>query len=392
MSDPQKNLYCTDCGTLLPTDQFTRLFQGETVYCEKCGRKFQAQVVKISSKSKSKPWKEKDWKAYGLSLKKKTKRLGKVVVKGTRKIGIEIKKVVKTSTTDKEKADQSDSAQAPPPSQPQGSTTESYSQVYRKEGSRWQKQTPTHHRSQAVPPFQQRYGYFRRFNMITITFELLYLLIYGVIVVMALLPALQAGTATFASLLDANIERLGVGVAILLYDSLYVRNKIENRDFQNYGIDFALIGLLGTIFGGSGLLLMFKGAMVMLVALTDSTLFSGKYKRTFGDVFITLTNLFSVLVGFLILIVRNPFITTLEPIYTTYFYIALGALLIDLIFLRHYSVNRRMREIPLWIGIIKLVAGVAASFFFMAGILLSIEGGMITFGALFREDFTSRPN
>ena len=130
----------------------------------------------------------------------------------------------------------------------------------------------------------------------------------------------------------------------------------------------------------------------MLVALTDSTLFSGKYKRTFGDVFFSLTNVFSALFGFLILIVRNPFLTTLEPIYTTYFYIALGALLIDLVFLRHYSVNRRMREMPLWIGVLKLVGGVAASFFFMAGILLAIEGGIITFGVLFREDFASRPN
>ncbi|MHA1746936.1 MAG: hypothetical protein ACTSWW_13120 [Promethearchaeota archaeon] len=388
MSDSQKNLYCTDCGTLLPTDQFTRLFQGETVYCEKCGRKFQAQVISNST-SKSKSWKEKDWKAYGLSLKKKTKRLGKVVVKGTRKIGIEIKKVVKPTTS--EKTDPSDPAQTPPPPHPQNNTSESYSQVYRKEGSRWQKQTPNRNRQQAVPPFQQRYGYFRRFNMITITFELLYLLIYGVIVVMALLPALQAGTATFASLLDANIERLGVGAAILLYDSFYVCNKIEKRDFQNYGIDFAIIGLLGTIFGGSGLLLMIKGGVVMMVALTDSTLFSGKYKRTFGDVFLTLTNLFVSLYGFLILIVRNPFTTSLEPIYMTYFYIALGALLVDLVFLRHYSVNRRMREMPLWIGIIKLVAGVVASFFFMAGILLAIEGGMITFGALFREDFSSQP-
>jgi hypothetical protein len=384
MSDPLKNLYCTDCGTLLPTDQFNRLFHGETVYCEKCGRKFQAKVIS-NSPSKSKSWKEKDWKAYGLSLKDKTKRLGKVVVKGTRKMGLEIKKVVKTATS--EKTTKADSAQTPPPPQPHSSTSESYSQVYRKEGSRWQKQTPNRHRQQAVPPFQQRYGYFRRFNIITITFELLYLLIYGVIVLMALLPELQAGTATFSSMLDANIERLGVGAAILLYDSFYVRNKIEKRDFQNYGIDFSIIGLLGTIFGGSGLLLMIKGGVVMMVALTDSTLFSGKYKRTFGDVFLTLTNLFVSLYGFLILIVRNPFTTSLEPIYMTYFYIALGALLVDLVFLRHYSVNRRMREMPLWIGIIKLVAGVMASFFFMAGILLAIEGGMITFGALFREEY-----
>ena len=384
MSEPQKNLYCSDCGTLLPTDQFTRLFAGETVYCEKCGKKFQAKVIKNST-SKTKSWKKKDWKAYGLSLKKKTESLGKVVVKGTKKMGREIKKAVKTTTSEKSK--QSDSAQTPPPSQPQANTSETYSQVYRKEGSRWQRKTPNFRRQQAVPPFQQRYGYFRRFNLITITFELLYLLVYGVIVIMAILPALQAGTATFSSLLEANIERLGVGVAILLYDSFYVRNKIEKQDFQNYGIDFAIIGLLGTIFGGSGLLLMIKGGVVMMVAITDSTLFSGKYKRTFGDVFQGLLNLFVAIFGFTILIVRNPFTTSLDSIYTTYFYIALGALLIDLVFLRHYSVNRRMREMPLWIGIFKLVAGVVASFFFMAGILLAIEGGMITLGVLFREEF-----
>ncbi len=148
MSDPQKNLYCTDCGTLLPSDQFKRLFQGETVYCEKCGRKFQAQVIR-NSKSNSKTWNDKDWKAYGLSLKQKTKRLGKTFAKGTRKMRIEIKKVVKTTTSTKNNA--ASSSQTPPPNTHQSSNSDSYSQLYRKDGSNWQKNTSNYRPQQGNP-------------------------------------------------------------------------------------------------------------------------------------------------------------------------------------------------------------------------------------------------
>ena len=45
----QKTLYCSDCGNQLNPIQYGKLLQGEMIYCETCGKKFQAKTVKIDS-------------------------------------------------------------------------------------------------------------------------------------------------------------------------------------------------------------------------------------------------------------------------------------------------------------------------------------------------------
>ncbi|UYP45142.1 hypothetical protein NEF87_001427 [Candidatus Lokiarchaeum ossiferum] len=399
MSQPTQPLFCTDCGNQLTSEQYTNLMNGKSVYCEKCGKKFQMQTIHISSSNNSN--KEQVFSDLGLNLKKGSKKLGegtKKIWKGTKRIGSGIKKKIQDSklsspsghseaSPNKKSSNQNSSPRATTASSPRKSPYNSRSDSnYRNEYRR--PRMSIFHNDMDAPPLSQKYSYFRRMNLITSTLTMIHLLIYGIIILMSTIPDLQSGdSSTYQSDLLRALIPVGVGIIIFLYDVVWVRKKIESRDLQNYGIDFIIIGILGSIFGkGVGIYLAFKGFIVMFIAITDSAVFSWKYKRSFGDVILSLTNIFASLLGFIILGFTNPYFISLDEIGLIYFFIALGALSIDLVILRSIAKNRRMQDIPLWLGILKLVFGVMACFHFLSGIILVLEGAIITLVALFKNN------
>ncbi len=398
MSQPNQNqtLFCTDCGNQLTSEQYSVLMEGKSAYCEKCGKKFQMQTIHINSSDNSK--KEQIFSEIGLNLKKGSKKLeegSKKIWKGTKKLGRGLKKKYQDSKSspkaeDRKKSPTSDSksrsnfkftsgSSPPRESHSKSQSNSNYDNIYQNRRSSKYSQNST-------PPLTHRDSYLRRLNLITTTLTIIHVLIYGIVIIMSTIPNLQSGESYQSDLLRALIP-VGVGVLVFLYDLLWVRNKIEARDLQNYGIDFIILGIIGAIFGkGIGIYLAFKGFIVMFIAITDSAVFSWKYKRSFGDVILSLTNIFASILGFIILGFTNPYFFPLDETQMIYFFIALGALSIDVIILRSIAKNRRLHDIPLWLGILKLAFGVMACFHFLSGIILVIEGAIITLVALFKEN------
>lgn len=398
MSQPTQPVFCTDCGNQLTSEQYSNLMNGKAVYCEKCGKKFQMQTVHISSSNPTK--KEQVFSDLGLNIKKGSKKIGegtKKLWKGTKHLGLGIKKKIQDSKTSNS-SEKTETSKNPNPSPHYSSPRTTTASPDRK--TRLNSKSESNYRSgyrqprksifqsdMEAPPLSQKYSYFRRMNLITSTLTIIHLLIYGIVILMSTIPNLQAGDSlNYQSDLLKALLPAGVGIIIFFYDLLWVRNKIESRDLQNYGIDFIIIGILGAIFGkGVGIYLAFKGFNVMFIAITDSAVFSWKYKRSFGDVILSLTNIFASLLGFIILGFTNPYFFQLDETQLIYFFIALGALSIDLIILRSIAKNKRMQDIPLWLGILKLVFGVMACFHFLSGIILVLEGAIITLISLFKK-------
>jgi len=383
MSQPNQNqtLFCTDCGNQLKQEQNSKLMAGESVFCEKCGKQFQMQTIHINSSNASK--KEQIFSDLGLNLKKGSKKLGegtKKIWKGTKKLGRGLKKKFDDAKTSPDQEDPSSKTNNHSSFKSNSGTTSSphnYRSTSQSESNYdniYKNRRAPKYSNHTAPPLSNKYSYFRRMNLITTTLTVIHVLIYGIVILMSTIPALQEGSTTYqADLLKALIP-VGVGLLIFLYDLLWVRNKIETRDLQNYGIDFMIIGIIGAIFGkGIGIYLAFKGFIVMFVAITDSAVFSWKYKRSFGDVILSLTNIFASILGFIILGLTNPYFIPLNETDMIYFFIALGALTIDVIILRSIAKNRRLHEMPLWLGILKLAFGVMACFHALSGIILVIE-------------------
>ena len=131
----------------------------------------------------------------------------------------------------------------------------------------------------------------------------------------------------------------------------------------------------------------------MFIALTDRAVFAWKFQKSFRQVLLDFVNTFAWSLGFIILLLTNPWLQSdVDPQQFLYFYLALGALVVDILLLRLLVNQNRFAQVPLWIGITKLVFGVIASFYHFAGIMLVLEGFVIVNVALFRrpikESFT----
>ena len=163
----QNTLYCSDCGNQLTTDQFSRLFKGEMVYCEKCGKKFQAKTIKIDSSDSSAN--QSSLAELGLSIKKTSKKIGegsKKIWNVTKKFGKKVNKKIKeqkekkeqekwtqTQQTHYESAPQAQQkyTQTPPPNVPNRSFS----------STRKRRKWPSYMNFNAPPPLKNRYSYFR---------------------------------------------------------------------------------------------------------------------------------------------------------------------------------------------------------------------------------------
>ena len=88
MSQNQKTLYCSDCGTPLTSNQYNSLLNGDLVLCENCGKSFQSKTIHINSDDSQKS--DSKLAEIGLSIKKGTKKLEegtKKLWKSTKKLG-----------------------------------------------------------------------------------------------------------------------------------------------------------------------------------------------------------------------------------------------------------------------------------------------------------------
>jgi hypothetical protein len=221
-------------------------------------------------------------------------------------------------------------------------------------------------------------------NLATIIFGFIHAGIITLIILLRLFPRLETVPDFWRELIDSLIPVI-VGLCVVGYDFFYASRKIEQRDLENYGIDFIFIALLGIIFGWFvGIYLLIKGFIVMIIALTDRAVFAWRYEKSFSEVVNSFTNTFASGLGFIILVLTNPFIKQPDSSQYIYFYIALGCLIVDFLFVR-YLVNRyEFAKVPLWVGILKLMLGVAACFHYFAGIMLVIEGFFIVLIRVFR--------
>ncbi len=239
---------------------------------------------------------------------------------------------------------------------------------------------------QNPPPLDARYSYFHRMNLGTITLSGIHTIMMAVFIILQLLPTLAAETDPTRIIIGRTIP-IGVGLLITLYDLFYVSGKIMNRELTNYGIDFIFFGLLGVIFGYFvGVYLIFKGILVMFIALTDRAVFAWRFQKSFQQVLLDFVNTFAWSLGFIILLLTNPWLQSdVDPQIFLYFYLALGVLVVDIFLLRWLVNQNRFAQIPLWIGITKLVFGIIASFYNFAGIMLVLEGFVIVNVAIFRR-------
>ena len=401
-------LSCQNCGTPLSPEQYSALEKGTPVYCEKCGWKFEVKRVSINSNqsinstnssNKSKNFKSK-MASFGNSLKKAGKKAGKDIEKASKKAGKEIKRagkemetvgkdIKKTFSSSKESGSSSSSSKKTNNNNNSEYTRETsnnsapYQNIYRKPP-----QSGSPLQVPFVNPFdsrdRQHFPFFRKMNILSISLAWIHLMIYGIILLMSLIPNLESNTINFQEFIFRAILPLVFGLSLILYDTFYVRVKIENYLLKNYAIDFFLVGLFMTIFaGGVGIYLMIKSLIMMVFALTENALFTWKFDRTFSNVLLNILNVFGSLFGFAILLVRNPWIWNLRSGQIIYFYFALGALTIDLLLLRLFAKNRKMQDISPIVAIGKLILGVIASFFYLSGIILGIEGLILTVGVLF---------
>ncbi|MHA1521892.1 MAG: hypothetical protein ACTSVZ_09070 [Promethearchaeota archaeon] len=238
---------------------------------------------------------------------------------------------------------------------------------------------------QNPPPLDSRYAYFNRMNLGTITLAGIHTIMMTVFIILQFLPTL-ATEANQTRLIIGRMIPVAVGLLITLYDLFYVSVKIINRDLTNYGIDFIFFGLLGSFFGYFvGIYLIFKGMLVMIIALTDRAVFAWRFHKTFRQVLADFVNTFSWSLGFIILLFTNPWLQSdVDPQRFLYFYLALGVLAVDILVLRWLVNQNRFARVPLWIGITKLVFGVIACFYNFAGIMLVLEGIVIVNVAILR--------
>ena len=101
MTKLPKNLFCSNCGTMLPKKLMNSLVLGEIAYCEGCGQKFQLKITSVESEAKKKPLI--DWEKTGVDLQQNMEKLGKNIqnvtkvvvrksIQSAKKVGEEVKK------------------------------------------------------------------------------------------------------------------------------------------------------------------------------------------------------------------------------------------------------------------------------------------------------------
>ncbi len=368
-----KKLFCTDCGNPISQEQIDLLMQGKKIYCETCGKLIKTKTVKIDGKTDST---KKNWKEIGKSFGRSLKKGGKIVKKSVETQYDEVKKKIK-----KTPSEEKDSTPPQYEEEEKKSQDVHYQNIYRGGVPKSSSLQGGFRRSNG------KYSYFHQMNMTTAIIELIWALVIGVVILMTMIP--RAGTPDFSTDLLESLVPFVVSLMVFIYDYFYVRIKIERHDLTNYGLEYLLVGILGSVFAyGAGIFLCFKAFFIIIIALTDRAIFfPNKYKKSFGEVLLSILNKFASIFGFIII---GPFIfliNVMDPGTKTYFFIAIAALLFDLIVSLFFAYKKQIKDIPLWVGILKLVLGIMASFFNLSGLMLAIGGGIMILNSVFSEKY-----
>ena len=370
MNEKANKLFCTECGSGISKEQIDLLMQGKKIYCETCGKLIKTKTVKIDGKSDSA---KKNWKEIGKSFGRSLKKGSKVVKENVETQYGEVKKKFKTTPSEKKDSN-------PPPYEGESQDVP-YQNIYR--GS-----VPK--QSNIQGNFRQstgKYSYFHQMNMTTAIIELIWALVIGVILLMTMIPL--AGTQDFSTELLKLLVPFVVSLAVFFYDYFYVRMRIERHDLTNYGLEYLIVGVLGSIFAyGAGIFLCFKALLILVVAITDRAIFfPNKYKESFGEVLLSILNKFASLFGFIILGPSLLLFSGMDPVTKTYFFIAIAVLLFDFIAIQLFTYKKPIKDIPLWVWILKLVLGIVASFYLLSGLVLAIGGGIMVLNSVFSERY-----
>nr|WP_147664689.1 hypothetical protein [Candidatus Prometheoarchaeum syntrophicum]QEE17804.1 hypothetical protein DSAG12_03642 [Candidatus Prometheoarchaeum syntrophicum] len=373
MNENANKLFCTECGSTISQEQIDLLIQGKKIYCETCGKMIKTKTVKIEGKSDSA---KKNWKEIGKSLGHSLKKGGEIIKENVEIQYNEVKKKLKNESSLEKPSN-------PPPYEEEKSETHDipYQNIYR------DKVPKKSNFQRGFQPSTGKYSYFHRMNMTTAILELIWVLVIGVVILMKMIPLI--GTPGFSTELLKSLVPLVASLIILFYDYFYVRMRIERHDLTNYGLEYLVVGILGSFFAfGAGIFLCFKAFLVLIIAIADRAIFfSNKYKKSFGEVLLSILNKFSSIFGFIILGPSIFLINEMDSITKTYFFIAIAALLIDLIVVQLFSYKKQIKDIVLWIGIVKLILGIIASFYNLAGLMLAIGGGIMVLTSVLSEKY-----
>ena len=361
MNENAKKLFCTECGSAISKEQIDLLIQGKKIYCETCGTIIKTKTVKIDGKSDSD---EKNWKEIGKSLGRSLKKGSKLVKENVEAQFNGVKKKFKEKPLEEEK-----SQDIP------------YENIYRDNIPKNSNFQRGFRRSTG------KYSYFHQMNITTAVIELIWVMVIGVVILMKMIPL--SGTHDFSAELLKSLVPLVASLIVLLYDFFYVRIKIEQHDLTNYGLEYLVVGILGSFFAyGAGIFLSFKAFLILIIAVADRAIFfPDKYKKSFGEVLLSILNKFASIFGFIILSPSIFLINEMNSVTKTYFFIAIAALLIDLIVIQVISQKKRLKDIALWIGIMKLMLGIIASFYNLAGLMLAIGGGIMVLASVLSEKY-----
>ena len=370
MNEKATKLFCIECGNPITQEQIELLTQGNKIYCETCGKLIKTKTVKIDGKSGSA---KKNWKEMGKSFGRRVKKGSKIVKENVGTQYSEVKKKFKKTPSEEEKSN--------PPPYEEKSQEVPYQNIYR--GG-----VPKQSNIQGI--FRQttgKYSYFHQMNMTTAIIELIWALVIGVVLLMKMIPL--AGTLGYNIELLKSVVPFVVGLVVFFYDYFYVRIRIERHDLTNYGLEYLIVGILGSSFAyGAGVFLCLKALLVLVVAITDRAIFfPNKYKKSFGEVLLSILNKFASLFGFIILGPSILLISGMDSVTKTYFFIAIAVLLFDFIAIQLFIYKKPIKDIPLWVWILKLVLGIVASFYNLAGLVLALGGGIMVLNSVFSERY-----
>ncbi len=370
MNDNANELFCPECGSSISQEQIDLLMQGKKIFCETCGKLIKTKTVKIDGKSDSA---KKNWKERGKSFGRSLKKGGKIVKENVGTQYTEVKKKLKKNPSEKEDSNS--------PPYEEKSQDIPYQNIYRGGVPK---------QSNIQGSFRQptrKYSYFHQMNMTTAIIELIWALVIGVILLMTMIPL--AGTPGFSTKLLKLLIPFVVSLVVFFYDYFYVRIRIERHDLTNYGLEYLIVGILGSIFAyGVGIFLCFKALLILVVAVTDRAIFfPNKYKKSFGEVLLSILNKFASLFGFIILGPSILLISGMDSVTKTYFFIAIAVLLFDFVAIQLFTYKKQIKDIPLWVWILKLVLGIVASFYNLSGLVLALGGGIMVLSSVFSERY-----
>ena len=314
---PKKKYNCKECGFLFP-DELSELIDKKTqVYCEKCGKPFSIKGV-----------------------------------------------VFKPATI-----------QPPPP--PPTPSTEKRPIV--------QKHPPQRHQHYEFAQkdrekFHNAIRHLNKYTSIPILIVSILLLVFASLTIMSLITSLSYIQPQLISyniyLIIQNITLGASGLAICVYDIKYISQKIKEKKYNDIVVDAFCWGIVGCVIYGVGVILIFKGIVILIYNILENKHFGHNLKNSLNN--------FSATLGLIILILAAA-ATFVNFTALTYFRfvasvvflsITIVALYIDY---RYKEEMREKRKFLINDAVLYFILGILGVTFGAAGIFILFKGILFFF-------------